>query len=128
MDLHARFAELSPHGGHVALVMHEHRAQLRFARHGQRSGFGRAHRRRERVALAEQAQARQTGVTPEERRAEITNAFRQSDSPEAFRAALKEKGYFLAEVSYRIEPVEGGANVDVVIVINEHAKVKVRTV
>jgi hypothetical protein len=48
------------------------------------------------TTLAEQAQAKQTGVTPEERRAEITNAFRQSDSPEAFRAALKEKGYILA--------------------------------
>jgi hypothetical protein len=45
---------------------------------------------------AEQAQAKETGVTPEQRRAEITESFRQSDSPEAFRAALKEKGYILA--------------------------------
>ena len=46
--------------------------------------------------LAEQAQAKETGVTPEQRRAEITETFRRSDSPEAFRAALKEKGYILA--------------------------------
>lgn len=39
-----------------------------------------------------------------------------------------EKGYFLAEVSHRIEPVEGGTAVDVVIVINEHAKVMVKEI
>jgi hypothetical protein len=51
---------------------------------------------KKKMTLAEQAQARETGVTPEQRRAEITAAFRRSDSPEAFRAALKEKGYILA--------------------------------
>jgi outer membrane protein insertion porin family len=39
-----------------------------------------------------------------------------------------EKGYFLAEVSSRIDPVEGGGSVDVVIVINEHAKVMVKEI
>jgi outer membrane protein insertion porin family len=39
-----------------------------------------------------------------------------------------EKGYFLAEVSYRVDPVEGGTSVDVVIVINEHAKVMVKDI
>src|SRR5690606_467774 len=39
-----------------------------------------------------------------------------------------EKGYFLAEVTHRIEPVEGGTSVDVVIVINEHAMVMVKEI
>ncbi len=34
-----------------------------------------------------------------------------------------EKGFFLAEVTYEIKPHEGGREVDVVFVINEHAKV-----
>jgi hypothetical protein len=51
---------------------------------------------KKKTTLAEQAQAKETGVMPEARRAEITGAFRRSDSPEAFRAALKEKGYILA--------------------------------
>jgi outer membrane protein insertion porin family len=39
-----------------------------------------------------------------------------------------EKGYFLAEVSHRIEPVEEGASVDVVFVIDEHSKVMVKEI
>jgi outer membrane protein insertion porin family len=39
-----------------------------------------------------------------------------------------EKGYFLAEVSHRLDAVEGGANVDVVFVIDEHAKVMVKEI
>jgi outer membrane protein insertion porin family len=39
-----------------------------------------------------------------------------------------EKGYFLAEVTYKLEPVDNGANVDVVFVINEHAKVMVKEI
>ncbi|SPH17901.1 hypothetical protein DEA8626_01429 [Defluviimonas aquaemixtae] len=46
--------------------------------------------------LAEKAQQDRTGITPEERRAEITQAYEQADSAEAFRAALEEKGYVLA--------------------------------
>ena len=48
------------------------------------------------MTQSEKAQADETGITPGQRRAEITEAFRQSDSAEAFRAALQEKGYVLA--------------------------------
>ena len=47
--------------------------------------------------LAEKAQQDETGITPEERRAEITQAYEQADSAEAFRAALDGKGYVLAK-------------------------------
>ncbi|MCE9672964.1 outer membrane protein assembly factor BamA [Myxococcus stipitatus] len=43
-------------------------------------------------------------------------------------AKYVEKGYFLAEVSHEIRPVEGGTGVDVIIVINEHAKVMVKQI
>jgi hypothetical protein len=36
-------------------------------------------------------------ITPGERRREIAEAYRRSDSAEAFRAALQEKGYILAQ-------------------------------
>ncbi|MFL5345227.1 MAG: outer membrane protein assembly factor BamA [Hyalangium sp.] len=39
-----------------------------------------------------------------------------------------EKGYFLAEVTHKLQPVDNGANVDVVFVINEHAKVMVKEI
>ncbi|MGZ6030121.1 MAG: outer membrane protein assembly factor BamA [Myxococcaceae bacterium] len=39
-----------------------------------------------------------------------------------------EKGFFLAEVTYRIIPVQGANQADVVFVINEHAKVMVKQV
>lgn len=39
-----------------------------------------------------------------------------------------EKGYFLAEVTYEIRPVPERAAVDVVFVINEHAKVMVKEI
>ncbi len=39
-----------------------------------------------------------------------------------------EKGYFLAEVSHRLEPVAGGTSVDVVFVIDENSKVMVKEV
>ncbi|WP_318886369.1 relaxase/mobilization nuclease domain-containing protein [Sinorhizobium meliloti] len=48
------------------------------------------------VTLAEKAQAEATGITPEQRRAEITAAYEQSDTAEAFSAALEQKGYVLA--------------------------------
>lgn len=47
-------------------------------------------------SLAEKAQAEATGITPEQRREEITAAYEQADSAEAFRAALDGKGYVLA--------------------------------
>ncbi|WP_233587642.1 outer membrane protein assembly factor BamA [Corallococcus sp. CA049B] len=54
---------------------------------------------------------------------------------EAVRATQKkiqekyvEKGYFLAEVNYKLEPVDGGAAVTVVYLINEHSKVMVKQI
>lgn len=46
--------------------------------------------------LAENAQAKKTGVTPEQRRAEVTEAYEAADSASAFQNALEEKGYILA--------------------------------
>jgi hypothetical protein len=48
------------------------------------------------ATLGEKAQAEETGITPEQRRAEITAAYEASDSAEAFLSALEEKGYALA--------------------------------
>ncbi|RIK59419.1 MAG: relaxase [Planctomycetota bacterium] len=48
------------------------------------------------MTLAEKRQAENTGITPEARRAEITKAYRASDSADSFRAALTELGYELA--------------------------------
>jgi hypothetical protein len=45
--------------------------------------------------LGEKAQAEETGITPEQRREEITAAYEQSDNAEAFRSALEQKGYVL---------------------------------
>ncbi|WP_298936859.1 relaxase/mobilization nuclease domain-containing protein [uncultured Ruegeria sp.] len=47
--------------------------------------------------LAEKAQQDETGLTPEERRTTITQAYEQADSAEAFRAALDAKGFVLAK-------------------------------
>lgn len=47
--------------------------------------------------LAEKAQADETGISPDQRRAEITAAYEASDTPEAFCAALEQKGYILAK-------------------------------
>ncbi|MGI8568246.1 MAG: relaxase/mobilization nuclease domain-containing protein [Methylocella sp.] len=52
--------------------------------------------RKKDMTLGEKAQAEETGVAPRQRRTEITDAFCRSDSADAFRAALKEKGYVLA--------------------------------
>lgn len=46
--------------------------------------------------LAENAQAAKTGISPEQRRKEITAAYERSDSAEGFRAALAQQGYILA--------------------------------
>lgn len=45
---------------------------------------------------AERMAAKESGITPEERRAVMTEAFRRSDSAQAFRAAISQKGYVLA--------------------------------
>ena len=47
-------------------------------------------------SLAEKAQTEESGITPEQRREEITAAYEQADGAEAFRAALDGKGYVLA--------------------------------
>lgn len=46
--------------------------------------------------LGETANAKKTGITPEQRREEITAAYAQADSAAAFVNALEEKGYVLA--------------------------------
>jgi len=47
-------------------------------------------------SLAEKAQAESSGIAPDDRRANISAAWRSADSPEAFAAALEAHGYFLA--------------------------------
>src|SRR5690606_11404220 len=46
--------------------------------------------------LAENALTSKTGISPEQRRKEITAAYERSDSAAAFRAALAQQGYILA--------------------------------
>jgi hypothetical protein len=46
--------------------------------------------------LAEKAQQDQTGITPDQRRAEITSCYEQADTAQAFINALEQKGYVLA--------------------------------
>lgn len=48
------------------------------------------------ATLGENAQTKKTGITPEQRRAEITEAYEAADSATAFQNALEEKGYILA--------------------------------
>lgn len=48
------------------------------------------------ATLGENAQTKKTGITPEQRRAEITEAYEAADSAAAFQNALEEKGYILA--------------------------------
>lgn len=48
------------------------------------------------MTLAEKRQAEHSGITPEQRRKEITQAYRAADSATGFRAALTELGYELA--------------------------------
>ncbi|MBB5052692.1 hypothetical protein HNQ36_002666 [Afipia massiliensis] len=53
--------------------------------------------RAKRPTRAEKAQAKHSGISPEERRAAITEAWRSSDSAESFRNSLEELGYLLAK-------------------------------
>lgn len=48
------------------------------------------------ATLGEKAQEEATGITPEQRRAEITACYEQTDSAAAFVAALEQKNYVLA--------------------------------
>jgi hypothetical protein len=47
-------------------------------------------------SLAEKAQEEATGITPEQRRAEITACYEQADNAQGFINALEQKGYVLA--------------------------------
>ena len=53
------------------------------------------------IDLRERAQADRAGLSAETRRAEITAAFRESDSAQAFVNALRERGYRLAQGDQR---------------------------
>jgi hypothetical protein len=48
------------------------------------------------ASMAENAIAKETGITPDEREADITAAYNSADSPGAFQSALIEGGYILA--------------------------------
>lgn len=47
------------------------------------------------ASLAENAQQKKSGIAPEQRREDITAAYREADSAGAFRHALEERGYIL---------------------------------
>lgn len=53
------------------------------------------------LSLAEKAQQDATGITPDQRRAEITAVYESADNAKAFRAALEQQGYILAAGSRR---------------------------
>lgn len=57
------------------------------------------------VSFAEKAMAEASGITPEQRRADITALFRSSDSAETFRAGLERAGYVLAQGERRAHVV-----------------------
>jgi hypothetical protein len=61
--------------------------------HHEREGVERPDRTPSRAELQQQER---TGITGKRVKEEVTAAFRASDGPEAFRAALQEKGYTLA--------------------------------
>ena len=62
--------------------------------HHEREGVERPDRTPSRAELR---QEEKTGITGKEAKAEVSALFRASDSPEAFKAALEEKGYALAK-------------------------------
>jgi hypothetical protein len=62
--------------------------------HHERDGVERPERSPSRAELR---QEERTGIKSKAVKAEVTAAFRQSDGPEAFRAALEDRGYLLAQ-------------------------------
>jgi MobA/VirD2-like, nuclease domain len=60
------------------------------------------------ATMAENAQAKETGITPEQRQAELTAAYSQTDTAQGFQNALLEKGYVLAQGSRRAFVVVDG--------------------
>lgn len=75
-------------------------------------GPGRFDERRQKVSLYERAQERATGLSKEERQLQVTQAWRQSDSPKAFVRALEDLGYVLATGNrpYVLIDIYGGMN------------------
>jgi len=77
-------------------------------------GYGpdRSDKRREKVTLYDRAQERATGLTKDERKLMVTQAWQQSDSPRAFVRALEEMGYVLAtgDRPYVLVDIYGGMN------------------
>ncbi len=59
-------------------------------------GYDRHGHGRDQLSLYEKAQQDKTGVTKEERITHVTEAWRQSDGPQAFVRALEDRGYILA--------------------------------
>jgi hypothetical protein len=66
--------------------------------HHEREGMERPDRTPSRAELQQQER---TGITGKRVKEEVTAAFRTSDGPEAFRAALQERGYTLARGDQR---------------------------
>jgi Relaxase/Mobilisation nuclease domain len=62
--------------------------------HAEREGVARPQRTPSRAELR---QEERTGIKDKDVRAEVTEAFRASDGPEAFKAALEDRGYKLAK-------------------------------
>lgn len=75
-------------------------------------GPGRFDERRQKTSLYERAQERATGLSKEERQLQVTQAWRQSDSPKAFVQALEDLGYVLATGNrpYVLVDIYGGMN------------------
>jgi hypothetical protein len=75
-------------------------------------GPGRFDERRQKTSLYERAQERATGLSKEERQLQVTQAWRQSDSPKAFVRALEDLGYVLATGNrpYVLVDMYGGMN------------------
>jgi len=75
-------------------------------------GPGRFDERRQKISLYERAQERATGLSKEERQLQVTQAWRQSDSPKAFVRALEDLGYMLATGNrpYVLVDIYGGMN------------------
>jgi hypothetical protein len=76
--------------------------------HHERDGVARPDRTPSRAELQQQER---TGITGKRVKDEVTSAFRASDGPEAFRAALEDRGYLLARGDrrdYVIIDLKGG--------------------
>ena len=75
-------------------------------------GYEQHHEDRKKRSFYETQQERQTGISKEDRIAQVTAAWKQSDSPRAFVRALEEMGYVLATGNrpYVLVDLYGGMN------------------